>query len=358
MQINRESFLYMDNYSLFKEAKYGLMIHFGLYSLLGGYSKNSVGPKYAEWTQCKCRISVEEMKELGKAFNPIYFDANEICEFALKCGMKYIVITTKHHEGFALFKSDCDGFNSYDFSPCHRDFISELADSCRKYGLKLGFYYSQCIDWNEKNGGGYTVDPIGCAGDSWCNNWDFPDNSSKDFNEVFYRKMLPQIKELMTNYGDVFLVWFDMPLDSTEEQSKTIYDLVKKYQPDCLVNSRLGNGMYDYVSLGDNEIPDSIPDDDSLDTQSIDQNSIKGFKKSKYGLYESACTLNRSWGYSCDDNNWKTSDDILQNRLKLEKLGINYLINIGPDWLGRIPYKSRIILEEVQKKYLEKCNSI
>lgn len=341
----------MNNVDFFKEAKYGLMIHFGLYSLLGGYYKGQLGPRYAEWTQCKCKIPVKEMKELAKIFNPIYFNADEICEFAKNCGMKYIVITTKHHEGFALFKSDCDDFNSVDYSPCHRDFIAELAESCRKYGLKLGFYYSQCIDWNEKNGGGYSIDPRGSAGNSWCNDWDFPGNASKDFNEVFYRKMLPQIKELMTNYGDVFLAWFDMPLDSTEEHSKIIYDLVKKYQPNCLVNSRLGNGVYDYVSLGDNEIPDFIPDDDSLVEE--DHNNIWGFKKSKNGLYESACTLNNSWGYSANDNDWKSPDDILQNRLKLEKLGINYLINIGPDWLGRIPYRSKIILEEVQKKYLE-----
>ena len=142
----------MNNIELFKELKYGLMIHFGLYSLLGGYYKGKKGPHYAEWIQANQQISVVEMKKLATVFNPIYFDADEICQFALKCGMKYFVITTKHHEGFALFRSSVDKFNVYDATPFKRDIIKELADSCKKYGLKLGFYYSQCIDWNEKVG--------------------------------------------------------------------------------------------------------------------------------------------------------------------------------------------------------------
>lgn len=139
-----------------------------------------------------------------------------------------------------------------------------------------------------------------------------------------------------------------MPLDSTPSQSKFLYQLVKNLQPNCLINSRLGNGNFDYVSLGDNEIPEFIP---SKINENIDYNNIEGFKKSPYELYESACTLNHSWGYSLIDNDWKSSKEILNNRIKLEKLGINYLINIGLDYLGRIPYKASEILEEVQNFY-------
>jgi|BioPla2DNA2_1021312.scaffolds.fasta_scaffold10823_2 alpha-L-fucosidase len=338
----------MKNVQEFKNAKYGLMIHFGLYSLLGGVYKGKRGPNYAEWIQCHQKISNSEMDKLASIFNPIYFDADHICKFAKECGMKYIVVTTKHHEGFALFKSGVDTFNAHDGTPCKRDLIRELADGCKKFGLKLGFYYSQCIDWRDPNGGGYTIDPRGSAGDSWDNNWDFPDRSAKDFSICFRNKIVPQVREIMSNYGDIFLAWFDMPLDSTKEQSKELYDLVKKLQPNCLVNSRLGNGEFDYVSLGDNEIPDSIPENIADD---VDDNAIWGFKKSPYGLYESACTLNRSWGYHALDTNWKSAEEIYHNRIKLEKLGINYLINIGPDWLGRIPYESEKILREVQQMY-------
>ncbi len=338
----------MDNIKQFKEAKYGLMIHFGLYSLLGGYYNNNRGPNYAEWIQCHQQISVKEMRKLAKIFNPIYFDADEICLFAKNCGMKYIVVTTKHHEGFALFKSKVDNFNVCDATPFKRDIIKELADACKKYGLKLGFYYSQCIDWNEIDGGGYTVDPYGSAGVSWDNSWDFPDKCKKDFSRVFHSKILPQIKEIMTNYGEIFLAWFDMPLDSTPEQSKIIYDTVKSLQPNCLINSRLGNGVFDYVTLGDNEIPNEIPSNFSTD-----YNDIWGFKKSPYGLYESACSLNCSWGYSAIAEKWRTPENVANTRLKLEKLGVNFLINIGPDWLGRIPIQAREILEKASKIYEE-----
>jgi alpha-L-fucosidase len=341
----------LNNIEAFKEAKYGLMIHFGLYSLLAGHYKGEKGPYYAEWIQCHQKISIKEMEQLAKTFNPIYFDADEICRFAKRCGMKYVVITTKHHEGFALFKSEADKFNVCDATPFKRDILKELAESCRAHGLKLGFYYSQCIDWNENDGGGYTVDPEGAAGVSWDNSWDFPDKSKKDFSRVFERKILPQIKEIMSNYGDVFLAWFDTPLDSTLEHSRIIYDTVKQLQPNCLVNSRLGNGVFDYVSLGDNEIPDEIPADFSTD-----YNSMWGFKRSPHGLYETACTLNCSWGYSAVAEKWRTPEEIAKTRLKLEKLGINYLINIGPDWLGRIPYQAKLILEQAEdlyKRYLE-----
>jgi alpha-L-fucosidase len=336
----------MNYIQAFKQAKYGLMLHFGLYSLLGGYYRGNKGPNYAEWIQCHQRISVHEMRRLASVFNPIYFDADEICTFAKRCGMQYIVITAKHHEGFALFKSEADDFNVCDATPFGRDIIGELAKSCRKYGLKLGIYYSQCIDWNEPDGGGYTVDPAGAAGVSWENSWDFPDKSKKDFSRVFERKMLPQIKEIMSNYGEIFLAWFDMPLDSTPEQSQRIYDTVKALQPNCLINSRLGNGVFDYVSLGDNEIPDEIPTEFSTD-----YNSIWGFKKSPYGLYESACTLNCSWGYSAVAEKWRTPEEIAGTRLKLERLGVNYLINIGPDSLGRIPYRAKEILEKAAEQY-------
>ena len=343
----------MNSIKEFKNAKYGLMIHFGLYSLLGGVYMGEKGPKYAEWIECNKRISNREMDKLAGVFNPIYFDADYICRFAKECGMKYIVVTSKHHEGFALFKSSVDSFNCFDSSPCKRDLIRELSDSCKEHGLKFGIYYSQCIDWRDPNGGGYTADPKYSAGASWDNDWDFPDKERKDYEKCFENKIIPQVKELMSNYGEIFLAWFDMPLDSTKEQSETLYNLVKSLQPNCLINSRLGNGEFDYVSLGDNEIPDLIPD---IVDEDVDNNSIWGFKNSPYGLYETACTLNNSWGYSSIDDDWKNSEIILNNRLKLEKLGINYLINIGPDWLGRIPFKAERILREVQELY-EKTQS-
>lgn len=333
----------MDNVKWFKNAKYGLMVHFGLYSLLSGSYKGKKSRHYAEWIESALAIPNSEMEKLASIFNPIYFDAEEWVLFAKECGMEYIVLTSKHHEGFALFKSEADSFNCYDRSPFHRDIVGELAESCRKHGLKLGLYYSQDLDWHEYHGGGYLSDPSGCCGVSWDNSWDF--KGEKDFTICYEKKILPQIKEIMSKYGDIALVWFDVPMTISKEQSEEIYNVVKKYQPNCLVNSRLGNGKYDYVSLGDNEIPDKI--DTSIGE--IDYNDICGFKPSPLGLYESACTLNDSWGFTTLDNNWKSAKQIYENKKRLNALGINYLINIGPDHLGRFPLQATEILREVKR---------
>ncbi len=337
----------MKNVEWFKNAKYGMMVHFGLYSLLGGSYKGRRTGAYAEWIQSCFAIPNKEMERLAGIFNPIYFNADEWVSFAKECGMEYIVITAKHHDGFALFKTKADGFNVCDASPFGRDIIAELAASCKKFGLKLGLYYSQDLDWHEEHGGGYNSDPKYCAGVSWENSWDFPDKSKKNFDVTFNKKILPQVKELLTGYGEICLIWFDVPMTLTEAQSQLLYDTVKQYQPDCLVNSRLGNGKYDYVSLGDNEIPDKMPDKSS---GAVDMNDIFGFKPSPYGLYESACTLNNSWGYCSWDDKWKSAEKIYGNKIKLNLMGINYLINVGPDHLGRIPVQSLEILRAVAQK--------
>ena len=339
----------MEEIKWFKEAKYGLMLHFGLYSMLGGVYKGQRSDYYSEWIQSYCAIPNSEMEKIAKSFNPIYFDADEWARFAYECGMKYVVITTKHHDGFALFKSEADQYNCHDFSVFGRDIIKELSDACRRYGLKFGIYYSQDLDWHEKNGGGYLTEPVGCAGVSWDNSWDFPNKDEKNFEITYRNKILPQIEEIMTKYGEIALAWFDMPMTLTPEQSDEIYKLVKKHQPACLVNSRLGNGKYDYVSLGDNEIPSEFFEANEAE---IDYNSIEGFKPSPYGFYESACTLNDSWGYNTWNHNWKSAQTIYENKKRLNALGINYLINIGPDHLGRFPVEAQEILRGA--KELEK----
>ena len=329
-----------NGYEWFKEAKYGMMVHWGLYSLLAGEYRGKPVKSYAEWIMSMFKISINEYEKLASVFNPIYFDAEEWALFAKKCGMKYVVITAKHHDGFAMFDS-FDPFNVKKATPFGRDVIAELSSACRKYGLRFGIYYSQDLDWHDPNGGGYFQKNDETAGNGWTNNWDFPDDDNKDYGKCLYGKIIPQIKELLTNYGDISVLWFDMPMTSTFEQSKLLYDTVKELQPDCLVSSRLGNGCYDYVSLGDNEIPQNI-DEWKEKTKNkigdnVDYRGINGFKPSKYGLYETAATTNSSWGFKYRDQNWKTAEKIAESRNRLNSMGINYLINVGPDGLGRIP---------------------
>ena len=341
----------MNNIEWFREAKYGMMVHFGLYSMLAGEYRGRRTPyDYGEWIQSAFAIPNREMEQLAGAFNPVYFNAEEWVKLAKECGMTYFVVTSKHHEGFALFDSDCDAYNIKKATPFGRDLIAELAEACYKHGLKLGLYYSQELDWHHPHGGGYDK-TTGCAGTAWYNNWDFPGADNKDYSICFNEKIKPQVKEIMTKYGDICLIWFDTPGVMTKAQSQELYDLVKQYQPDCLVNSRLGNGVYDYVSLGDNEIPAERPAEISKeragDMQSM--NDLFGFKYSPYNLYETAATLNDTWGFKYYDHNWKTPEQILANKQKLNGMGVNYLLNVGPDALGRIPSYSVDILRRVRE---------
>lgn len=262
-----------------------------------------------------------------------------------------MVITSKHHDGFALFDS-FDSYNVKKATPFGRDVIAELAEACRKHGLKFGIYYSQDLDWHDPNGGGYLQKNAKTSGSGWTNNWDFPDDDNKDYEKCLNGKIIPQIKELLTGYGDISLLWFDVPMTATYEQSKLVYDTVKEIQPDCLVSSRLGNGFYDYVSLGDNEIPQNAEEWKKKvegSEENIDYRSIEGFKPSKYGLYETAATTNDSWGFNYRDQNWKSSEKIAAARKHLNSMGINYLINVGPDGLGRIPGPAMKILLDAAK---------
>ncbi len=332
-----------DAYTWFREARYGMMVHFGLYSLLAGEYRGRRSSGYAEWIQSYFRIPDAEYGALATAFNPVYFDADEWAARARDFGMRYLVLVAKHHDGFALFRSGADRFNVVDASPFRRDIVAETAAACSRHGLRLGLYYSQDLDWHEPDGGGYLSDPTTCCGTAWDNNWDFPDTAKKDYARCFEAKIAPQIDELMTQYGDIGLVWFDVPMTLSREQSQTLFDLVKSRQPHCLVNSRLGNGVYDYVSLGDNEIPDKKPE---VLAGAFDANSIHGFKPSPHGLYESACTLNNSWGFAYRDHAWKDAATVRSNRERLNAYGVNYLVNVGPDGLGRIPGPSLDILAQ------------
>jgi len=335
---------YEETVAWFKTAKYGLMMHFGLYSMLEGEYKGKQCGIYSEWIQSKHRIPIKETEELARNFDPVDFDADAIISRAKELGFTYFVITTKHHEGFALFNSKVDSYNSFVMSKCHRDLVKELVDACHKYGLKVGFYYSQDLDWHEQHGGGYTFTDFSSpffAGSTYDNSWDFS-REGKNYEICFRKKILPQVRELCTNYGEISTIWFDTPATISVEQSKELRDLVKSLQPQCLISSRIGNGFHDYVSFEDNEIPDRIEDTESY------KYCMKYAKNKDLCLYESACTLNDTWGFSKFDNNWKKSEDIQNTKNKLNKIGVNYLINIGPDKTGKIPEISWQILSKIK----------
>ena len=313
----------------FKNAGFGLMIHWGLYSVLGGEYKGKRMDEIGEWVMSKYEIPCKEYEKLAKVFNPIYFDAEEWVQLAKNAGMKYIVITAKHHDGFAMYHSKVDSYKIVDSTPFGRDVIRELAHACKRNDMKLGLYYSQCIDWHEENGGGYDENYYHSNfGMSWDNDWDFPNRKEKNYLLCYEKKIKPQVKELLTEYGDILLFWFDTPIDMPLECAKELSEMVKYYQPNCLVSSRIGAGLGEYKSMGDNELPDTYTDE----------------------LVESPITLNQTWGYKSFDNDWKNGDEVLAILKKCRNCGANLLLNIGPDHLGRFPVPAMNVLKELANK--------
>lgn len=322
----------MTNREWFKQAKFGMMVHFGLYSVLGGEWKGQRSDFHGEWIQTYYRIPNAEYEQIAKAFNPIYFNAEEWVKIAQDAGMQYMVVTSKHHDGFALFDSKYDDYNCVKGSPFGRDLIAELAEACQKHGMKLGLYYSQDQDWHEKDGGGYRIPWVPQR--SWTNDWDFPENDKKDYSRVFETKIKTQMKEILTNYGELCLIWCDNPYTMTDEQSLELYEMIRKYQPNALVNSRIGNGRGDYCSVPDNAVEYDLEED----------------RKRGFTLFECPATLNDTWGYKSFDANWKSADKLFEIKESLNARGINYLLNVGPDHLGRIPAPSIDILHELGNK--------
>ena len=293
----------------FKEARYGLFIHWGLYSLLAGEYNGRKTNGLSEWIMNDLQIPVSEYEKLAAQFNPVAFDADSLVKMAKEnWGMKYIVFTSKHHEGFAMYHSLCDSYNVYDASPCHRDILKELSRACEKYDMPLGLYYSQAQDWHA---------PGGLFG--------YRENSYAHYQEYLDRKVMPQLREILTGYGKISILWFDTPLDTTRAQAEEMVKLVKELQPACIISGRIGNELGEYMTTGDNFIP-RLPYE---------------------GDWEVPATLNDTWGFSKYDTNWKNPEEIIQLLVKINSCGGNYLLNIGPDAQGNIPEASVSILNKV-----------
>ncbi len=286
-----------------REAKFGMFIHWGLYAIPAGEWNGQKIPGIGEWIMYRARIPVAEYEPLAKQFNPVKFNAAEWVSLAKKAGQKYLVITSKHHDGFCMYKSDLTDYNIVDATPFGRDPLKELAVECQKQGLKLGFYYSQTQDWHHPDGDG--------------NDWDY-DEAQKDFAGYIENYVKPQVRELLTNYGPIAIIWFDTPKGITVEQSQALLDLCRELQPDCLVCGRLGNTLGDYASAGDNKIPQMAVEAD----------------------WETPATINDTWGFKTDDHNWKSPPELIHKLVDIVSKGGNYLLNVGPTAEGIIPQPS------------------
>lgn len=317
-----------DRGTWFREAAFGCFIHWGLYCIPGGYWKGKDAEYFGEWIQAKLRIPAAEYAELAKEFNPDSYNPDEWCRLFRDAGMKYAVFTAKHHEGFSMYCTKVSDFNVVDASPYGRDPLAEFAVSCRKYGIRFGIYYSHDLDWHEPDGGdpGPKCDK-NIGGVSWGNDWDFPDYATKNFNSYFKSKVIPQVTELLTNYGEVSVIWFDCPNTISPKESRELRELVHRLQPECLISGRIGNNCGDFISLGDNQLPGTaIP-----------------------GLVECPATLNDTWGFKPSDHNWKSAHTVIGQLLELTEKKVNYLLNVGPRPDGQLPPETVQILTEIAK---------
>jgi len=263
-----------------------------------------------------------EYAKIATIFNPVKFDADEWVQLALNAGMKYMIITAKHHDGFAMFNSASNDYNIVNRSPWRRDPIKELAEASRRKGLKFGVYYSLGRDWDDPD----VPTNLMPDGSTRTNFWDFPDESIKDFSRYFERKVKPQIRELLTQYGDIDVLWFDTPEIISTKQSIELLRLIHSIQPKCIVNQRIGNRYGDYRVEEQNIPVERITDP-----------------------WETCMTLNRHWGYYLGDENWKSLETVVRNLIDIVSKDGNFLLNVGPTGEGVIPAGSVERLRETGK---------
>jgi alpha-L-fucosidase len=323
-----------------RAARFGMFIHWGVYSQWGGvYHGHEQARGGAEWIMNRCKIPVLEYQDRAKSFNPVRYDPDAWVKLAKEAGMKYIIITSKHHDGFALFKSNASKWNVVDATTYGKDLLKPLAEACRKYGMKLGFYYSQAQDWN--NPGGSVArkemregwpNPDSAKLDAYTaahkGHWD-PLQETKTFDQYINDVSVPQVKEILSNYGDIAVLWWDTPTNMTDEAAEKL-QAVLKLQPRIITNDRLKRPNFP----GDTKTPEQkIPTQAELDGTD----------------WETCMTMNGSWGYKSWDHNWKSTETLIHNLVDIASKGGNYLLNIGPKDDGTIPIESIERLKEIGK---------
>ena len=302
----------------FRDAKFGMFIHWGVYSQAGGQWNGET--HHHEWLQLTAKIPLAEYTEFAKGFTPEPFDADKWVQIAKNAGMKYLVITAKHHDGFAIYDSASSKHDIVDVSKFDRDPLKELAAACKKHGLKFCVYYSLGRDWEDPDVPTGRGDKVGFRS----NLVDYPDESKKEFSRYFERKVKPQVRELLTDYGPIGIMWFDTYGLITQAQSKELKELIRELQPECIINQRIGH------KLGDYKVSEQkIPTDGSYDP------------------WESCITMNGHWGYNKADTKWKSSESMVESLIDIVSKGGNLLLNVGPTGDGIIPTPSVERLAEI-----------
>lgn len=303
-----------------QDAKFGLFMHWGLYSATAGDWKGHKTSRGEQFMMVE-KIPVKEYATIADTFNPIHFDAERWAKMAKNAGMKYVIITSKHHDGFAMYNSPSSEYNIVKKTPYAHDPMKDLVEACHRNGLKFGFYYSLGRDWEDPDA--KTNWPVK-GGRS--NTWDFPNEDAKDVTKYFKRKVMPQVKELLTQYGTLDILWFDTPELTPKWESKALMDTIRKYQPTCIVNNRVGNGLGDYI----------------VNEQSIEKGKV-------LRPWESCVTISENWAYNWHDSAWKSANVLVRQLVDIVSKGGNYLLNLSPKGDGTFAKEAMSRIDSVGK---------
>lgn len=287
-----------------KDAKFGMFIHWGVYAVPAGTYNGKQISGIGEWIMNRGKIPVETYKGYAKEFNPVKYNPEAWVRLAKAAGMKYIIITSKHHDGFALYDSKVTDWDVVNASPYGKDLLKPLVEACRKEGIKIGFYYSQAQDWNH---------PGGAASGG---HWDKAQDG--DFDAYLDKIAVPQVREILSNYGDLDVLWWDTPQDMTAARAEKFLPILKQH-PKLITNNRLGGGY-----KGDTETPE----------QFVPSTGFPGRN------WEACMTMNDTWGFKSYDDNWKSPQTLIRNLAEIVSKGGNFLLNVGPTSLGEIPQPS------------------
>ena len=306
-----------------REAKFGMFVHWGLYAIPAGEWQGNTN--HAEWIRHTARIPIEEYDKFVAQFNPVKFDADAWARLAKEAGMKYIVITSKHHDGFCLFDSK---YTDYDImsTPFKRDIMKELSDACRRHGLEICWYHS-IMDWHHP-------DYLPRRG------WEAQQRpaTGADFDR-FVEHLRNQVTELLTNYGEIGVMWFDGQWEGTwtHEYGRPLYDLCRRLQPSVIVNDRVDKGRKGHSGVVGTE----YAGDFGTPEQHIPPTGLPGVD------WETCMTMNRHWGYNKHDKDFKATEDLIRKLVDIASKNGNFLLNVGPTAEGLIPAESVVRLREM-----------
>ena len=303
-----------------REVRFGMFIHWGLYAIPAGTWKGKQVPGVGEWIMDRANIPVEEYEKLAAQFNPVKYDPAEWVRIAKNAGMKYIVITSKHHDGFCLFETKATTYDVVDATPYGKDLLKPLSEECRKQGLKFCTYYS-IMDWHH---------PAQMRGSEKRYN---PTKMRPGRKREYMDYMKQQLREIIDQY-DPAVLWFDgeWPSWYTEEDGREIYTYVRSLKPSIIINNRVGKGRKGME--GFNKSDRQYVGDFGTPEQRIPPTGLPGVD------WESCMTMNRTWGYKSYDHDWKSAETLIRNLIDIASKGGNYLLNVGPTAEGLIPQPS------------------